>query len=162
MMILLQLFAPHVQIFTEHGIIAPFQKLMEILVPFYIVALAAVATFAGGSLAQPMKGEKAILRTRKSNGQYFDRELTRQQFVCYLFGYLSTLALFVYVLAILCGLIADDAGTFLASKLGTRILYARQFVLFVFLLPIWQIIVATLLGIYFMSDRLQVMDHPDI
>ena len=155
-------FSPHTRIFSERGLLAPFEKLLEILIPFYIVALAAVATFAGGKLDDPMKGDAATLKTLRKNGTYFDRDLNRRHFVCYLFGYLSAASLFIYILILLVGLVADDAGAYFSSVLGVWFQYFRVVVMFIFLLPIWQIIVATLLGVYFMSDRLQAMDDPEI
>ena len=155
-------FAPHTRIFSERGLLAPFEKLLEILIPFYIVALAAIATFAGEKLDEPMKGDSATLIMWRADGTHIERVLSRRQFVCYLFGYLSAVSLFMYVLILLVDLVADDAGRYFAAALGRGFQYARIVVMAIFLLPIWQMIVATLLGVYFMSDRLQVMDEPEI
>ena len=132
------------------------------LIPFYIVALAAIATFAGDKIDDIMKGDPATLRLRGSAGTYLERELTRRQFLCYLFGYLATASLFVYVSILVVDLVADDAGQYFAALLYGWFQWARVGVMFVCLFPIWQIIVATMLGVYFMSDRLQVMDDPNL
>ena len=39
--------------------------------------------------------------------------------------------------------------------------YAKVAVIYIFMLPIWQMIVTTLLGVYFMSERLMVMTEID-
>src|SRR5689334_6213585 len=73
--------APDIKVFSERGIVGAFQKLMEILVPFYIAALAAVATFERQGLDDVMKGQPATLRGRDAKGQMQDYILTRRQFI---------------------------------------------------------------------------------
>jgi hypothetical protein len=156
-------YSPHAKMFAEKSLIGAFQKLLEILVPFYIVALAAVAAFdAGGALDQKMKGSSAIIALRHSDGITRDKELTRRQFICYLFGYLSTASLVVYITILICNFIDEGIGRFFYSTFKTNTHYLKIAVLFGFMLVLWQIIVTTLLGIFFVADRLQFMDDPDL
>lgn len=157
------IFAPHAPMFDEHGIVGRFEKLLEILVPFYIVALAAVATFAPGTeLDQPMKGHPATISLRRATGDVAEHILTRRQFVCYLFGYLASVSLFLFVLILLLSITEERLAEFFKHLLGSYSTYFKYLVLYAFLLPIWQIIVTTLLGVFFMSERIQVMADPHI
>jgi hypothetical protein len=156
-------YAEHAKLFSEHSMIGAFNKLLEILVAFYIVALAAVATFdRGGALDTPMKGEPAtVMLTYASLGK-INKELTRRQFVCYLFGYLSTFSLLVYVTVITCNQVEHSIAELCYRLLGIGAYYLKAVVMFVFMVALWQIVVTTLLGIYFVSDRLQFMDDPEL
>lgn len=155
-------FSPTIELFTDKGIVGGFQKLLEILVPFYIVALAAVATFASENLDAEMKGHPATLHIRMSDGRFVERTLKLRQFICYLFGYLSTMSLIVFVVVLILGFIEKGASMFFDSLLGPLAIYGKGGIMFLSMLAMWQIIITTLLGIYFISERLQFMDEPDI
>jgi hypothetical protein len=153
--------APHLRVFTEKGIIGGFQKLMEILVPFYIAALAAVATFQRDGLDEEMKGQPAYFNIRSGKDEKKVNVLTRRQFICYLFGFLAFMSLSLFVIIIFCNLLADNLSAVAAHAFGNYILFAKIAVVFIFLFAIWQVVVTTLLGIYFLSERLQVMTSPN-
>lgn len=156
-------YSPHTKLFAERSLIGAFQKLLEILVPFYIVALAAVAAFdIGSTLDQKMKGEPATLTMRHSRAGNIVKELTRRQFICYLFGYLSTVSLAVYVTVLICNFIEDGIAEACYRMIGEATPYLKAAIMFMFMLALWQIIITTLLGIYFVADRLQFMDDPDL
>jgi hypothetical protein len=144
-------------IFSEHGIIGGFQRLLELLIPFYIVALAAVATFERKGLDDVMKGHPAVLTLRRASGERAEHFLTRRQFICYLFGYLASCSLCLFVIILMCGLWEEKLARMAMVVFGAWITYMKVVVLLVFLIPIWQIIITTLLGVFFMSERLQVM-----
>lgn len=148
-------------IFSEKGVIGGFQKLLEILVPFYIAALAAVATFARDGLDDPMKGHPATLSIRHAHGDWIEHILTRRQFICYLFGYLAFVSLILFVGILFLNLVSQKSGVVVAEIFGKHIQYVKIAVIYLFMLPIWQMIVTTLLGVYFMSERLMVMTEID-
>jgi hypothetical protein len=148
-------------IFSEKGVIGGFQKLLEILVPFYIAALAAVATFAREGLDEPLKGHAATVSIRHANGEWIEHVLTRRQFICYLFGYLSFLSLVLFVVILFLNLVSQKSGAVFHETFGGYLSYAKMFVIYIFMVPIWQMIVTTLLGVYFMSERLMVMSETD-
>jgi len=150
-----------VGIFSERGVVGGFQKLLEILVPFYIVALAAVATFARDGLDDPMKGHPATLSIRHARGDWVEHILTRRQFICYMFGYLAFLSLVLFVGILFLNLVSQKSGVLASEIFGTYLPYAKIVVIYIFMLPIWQMIVTTLLGVYFMSERLMVMTDAD-
>jgi len=156
------LYYPDVKVFTEEGLIGSFQKLLEILVPFYIVALAAVATFEREGLDEVMKGRPALLTVRDAKSQTIEVALTRRQFICYLFGYLAILSLLLFVFVIMFNVLGERIGETLFHWLGAqKIWYLKIAVIYGFLFPIWQMIITTVLGIYFLSERLQVMQETE-
>lgn len=155
--ILLTLFPGGERMFYDGGIIGSFRTLLELLIPFYIVALAAVATFDRKGLDEEMKGFPAVIKTLRSTGIYAEHILTRRQFICYLFGYLSSCSLILFVILLIMELIEKRTDKIVYIILGSATIYLKGVAAFVFLIPIWQIIITTLLGIYFMSERLQVM-----
>jgi hypothetical protein len=148
-------------IFSEKGVIGGFQKLLEILVPFYIAALAAVATFARDGLDEPLKGHAATVSIRHSNGMWVEHVLTRRQFICYLFGYLAFLSLVLFVGILFLNLVSQKSGLLAHELFGEQLQYAKIAAIYIFMVPIWQMIVITLLGVYFMSERLMVMTEED-
>jgi hypothetical protein len=143
--------------FSERGIIGGFRKLLEVMIPFYIVALAAVATFERKGLDDEMKGHPAVLKMRRATGIYSEHILTRRQFICYLFGYLSSSSLCVFVALLTAGTFDKDIASIFYECLGSMTIYLKALVSFIVMIPVWQIVITTLLGVYFMSERLQVM-----
>jgi hypothetical protein len=142
-------------------VIGGFQKLLEILIPFYIAALAAVATFAREGLDDPMKGHAATLSVRHAHGDWMEHVLTRRQFICYLFGYLAFLSLVLFVGILFLNLVSQKSGIAANEIFGKHLQFAKIAVIYICMVPIWQMIVTTLLGVYFMSERLMVMTEVD-
>jgi hypothetical protein len=75
--------------FADAGLVPGVISLLNLMIAFFIAALAAVATFDKPSLDEGMKGEPAILKVRTSKGIERLHKLTNRQFICYIFGYLS-------------------------------------------------------------------------
>ena len=72
---------------------------LNLLPGFYITALAAVATFNRKAMDEEIDGVTATLKAQE-NGQVKIRSLTRRRFLCYLFGYLSFISLFLLIAGI--------------------------------------------------------------
>jgi hypothetical protein len=96
------------------------------------------------------------------DGRVVDKTLNRRQFICCLFGYLSAMSLVVFVVVLILGFSEEGLASVGDRLLGCFAIYGKGIVLYGFMLAIWQIIITTMLGIYFISDRLQFMDEPDI
>lgn len=124
-------------------------QLLMILPGFYIAALAAIATFPSPTMDQGLDGSEAKLKSRE-HGADVERKLTRRRFLCLLFGYLSFLSL---VLALLSGLpySLDPARFFQAVEWHNlcRIVCTGVYGLF-----FMQLISLTLLGLFYLSDRI--------
>lgn len=154
-------------LFKDTGFISGVINLLNLLIAFFIAALAAVATFDRPGLDDPMKGEPALMKRRNSKGVIKDTILTHRQFICYLFGYLSfssiMMLLALYAIRLVGSGVVEAldfdltiAQIVIAIKSVTRLIGSL-----VFFFLFGQIIVTMLLGIYFLADRFQFLDDPE-
>ena len=143
------------------GLLSDVISLLNLLIAFFIAALAAVATFDRKGLDEKMKGEPAILRRKNNKGRKVEIILTHRQFVCYLFGYLSFSSL-VFLMALYGVKIFSPQISHIAVSLPSVTMCFKYFGVFFFFAMLGQIATTMLLGIHFLTDRLQFMDNPDI
>lgn len=137
------------EILGDGGIIRGLRDLIALLAAFFVVALAAVATFAEATLDRPMQGRTPTLDKH---------DLTRRQFVCYLFGYLATLSFVLFLSAIAAQVLAPS----LKAELSPSALWwAKAIGGTLFALAFWNMIVTTLLGIYFLVERVHLAEPID-
>lgn len=128
----------------EAGLLDSIRDLIALLAAFYVVALAAVATFQQETLDKSMEGTTPKL---------YGKDLTRRQFVCYLFGYLAFLAFSLFLVIIVAQAVVPSANVLLDPDplwWVTGVLGA------VFAFFFWNMIVTTLLGIYFLVERVHL------
>lgn len=151
----------HFRFFSGEGLAADIISLLNLLIAFFIAALAAVATFDRPGLDETMKGDPAILRRKNRRAVTVELALTHRQFVCYLFGYLSFasigLLLVLYMLRMFEGPLRDlmQVADWIEKA-------AKPAFVFLFFGALAQLIVTMLLGIHFLCDRLQFLDDPTI
>lgn len=139
-----------VRVLDKGGVVYAVTDLIKVLVGFYIAALAAVATFQKEDMDQQTEGEPLTLKVRRK-GQLKDAKLTRRQFLCYLFGYLSFLSLFLYF----AGACAPFVSVIFNDSLPGWLFAAVRFLcLLLYLLFAAQLITTTLLGLHFLTDRI--------
>lgn len=154
-------------LYATDGLIPGIIDLLNLLIAFFIAALAAVATFDRPGLDDKMKGEPATMKRKDSKGVVRVHVLTHRQFICYLFGYLSFSSIMLLLILYGVRLIGHDAATAveLDITVGELALDLKPILkligtyLFFFLFA--QIIVTMLLGIYFLTDRFQFLDDPN-
>lgn len=130
---------------------------LQILPGFYIASLAAVSTFQGKMLDAPFDGIPITLKTRE-NGTKVTKALTRRHFLSLLFGYLSflsiMLSLYIQILN------KTPPFVFLSSiSLKNAAECASFFVLSLFF---FQLITITLLGLFYLSDRMHWKQKEEI
>jgi hypothetical protein len=151
-------------IFDHPALVKRLSDLLSLMIVFYMAALAAVATFDRKGIDEEMEGDPAVLRVREPNGaQKVDKVLSYRQFISYLFGYLSFLSLLLYVF-----IMVSDVGWkrlelhFQDSPLIYCVLtrYFDPVIAFVLFAAIWQLIITSLLGIYFLTERIQTLNTP--
>lgn len=143
--------------FADTGIVTGVIDLLNLIIAFFIAALAAVATFDRTGLDKPLKGNPAFLKILESDGIVRERPLTNRQFICYLFGYLSFVSLTLLIVIHFARLFGPRV--IYTLQLGEWMLWAIHWlasVLFFFVL--WQILVTMFLGLYFLSDRIPFID----
>lgn len=130
----------------EQGILKSVSDFIALLAAFFVAALAAVATFERDSLDRAMQGTTPTLR---------GRDLTRRQFICYLFGYLAVLS-FALFLAIVGAQIVTPSMKALLSP--DELWWLKGAFGSIFAFAFWNMIVTTMLGIYFLVERVNVDD----
>ena len=143
---------------SKDGLFASVLAVAATLPGFYFAGLAAVATFGEPSMNLPMPNPAPVLDMRIGTGTV-PTELTRRQFLAYLFSYLVLLS---FVLCLL--LIAIQIATPTAIKIHGDLIHYEWGHLYwglikypVLGLVSWLcscIITTTLQGIYFLGERM--------
>ena len=152
--------------FSERGFVSGIISLLNLLIAFFIAALAAVATFNRAGLDDPLKGEPATMKRRSSDGVIREKVLTHRQFICYLFGYLSFVSIVLLLTLYAIRLIGEGWAPRPSLEIvtGWTAIPFRDLLRatgsFLFFCVFGHIIVTMLLGIYFLADRFQFLDDP--
>lgn len=143
-----------INILADDAFIARTMLFLQILVPFTIAALAAVATFPSKIMDTKLSGNPKPKLRRKVRGEFIEEELTRRRYVCLLFGYLALLG----ILLLLLGIILPDIIRLLAMIPwlgGEPVQYAA---LGIFAFMSGNLLSNTLLGLFYLSDRIHRQD----
>jgi len=138
--------------FEKDGLLNTFVPVLAILAPFYIAALAAVSTFSGNrSIDKPFNMSKPVLLEVIGDGGDWEKiDVTPRHFLSLLFGYCTALSMFLLTLSIFSPLFLTGVkavfGSYSDCVLGV--------ILTVFLVLLSQLILSTMLGVYFLADRI--------
>ncbi len=134
--------------------------LLALMIVFYLAALAAVATFDRKGIDTLLRGGDALLAVRSHDGgKYIDIKLTYRQFISYLFGYLSFLSLCLYVTIIGVSIVWPKLKQLIETN--SLVIWSDRIIFFVVIFFLWQLIFTSLLGIYFLTERIQTLGQPD-
>lgn len=137
-----------IQFLTDgNGLLAQITGFLENLPGFFIAALAAVATFNRHDIDEVMSNPPRVRIMYQ--GRLGFVEMTRRRFLCVLFSYLTATTIFLIIAYYLAAAIGKGASVPVAAQWAFAIAY-----LFVF----WQMIVATLLGLFYLGERLHTPD----
>ncbi len=152
-------------IFKHHELVKRLSDLLALMIVFYMAALAAVSTFERKGIDLPMKGGDALLKVRHHDGgHHVDKVLSYRQFISYLFGYLSFLSLCLYMaLLFLSAGWPKIEGWYDRYSLAYRIfnVVLDPALFFAVFFAIWQLFITSLLGIYFLCERIQSLNDPE-
>jgi hypothetical protein len=132
------------EVLGDKGFLKGIRDFIALLAAFFVVALAAVSTFSNDTLDQPMEGTTPRLR---------DRDLSRRQYVCFLFGYLSVLSFGLFIICIGAEILAPSLRK---SFNPTLLWYIRAVLGTMFTFGFWNMVITTLLGIYFLVERVHL------
>lgn len=146
--VLLLVLPKPIPILAERGLIYWVNELLQILVGFYIAALAAVSSFGRASLDQIIEGDGVLLATRDEERK--DKRLTRRAFLSLMFGYLSFLAIFLYCTGLVVSLLADNIHLVDTAVLS----WLRPIFVFVYGFLFAQMLAITLVALFYLSDRI--------
>jgi len=131
----------------EDALLERITGFVENLPGFFIAALAAVATFNKHDIDQLMNNPPKV--SIMYQGTRIMVEMTRRRFLCVLFSYLTAASIFI----VICFYLGRTVGE--SNDLPSAVIWtATATYLFVF----WQMIVATLLGLYYLGERLHTPD----
>lgn len=137
---------------SSSGVTAQIQELVKILAGFFIAALAAIATFQKADLDRVMAGTPPTIEEfDEDEGRDVTTALTRRRFLCFLFGYLAFLALALFVATAAALIIKPWVMTAVPAN---YIEWVRGLAAFVFLFAFWHMMAISLLGLYYLTDRL--------
>ncbi len=139
-------------ILGKGGYLDQIQSIDVFLAPFFIAALAAVATFDRPMMDKELDGEPATLDIWDNNKSCFiTTSLTRRQFLSFLFGYLSLLSILIFLISFICSMFVNQKN--IPYIFGYKDYAALGFILvhsFIF----WNLMVNTLIGLFFLTEKI--------
>lgn len=155
-LILLFPFRDGMNVWATDGMVASAQGFVQGLPGFYIAALAAVATFGqqGSSLDRVIPAPTPTLQTRFA-GTWVEMKLSRRRFLCLLFAYLTSLSVVLSLFAYYASAVAEPSRRVLSDRAVDALSWIA---LCVYLLFLFQLVIVTLWGLYYLGDR---MHQPD-
>lgn len=147
------------------GLVDSLSQLLALMIGFYLAALAAVATFDRDGIDAPLKGGDAILWVRHHDGGHKVRKvLSYRQFIAYMFGYLSFLSLNLFIAIIFFSKVWPKISKALSPLKywndAERYVIGPLIFFFVFFF-LWQLVITSMLAIYFLAERLQTLSDEE-
>lgn len=139
-----------VVVFGGSGLIAGVGSYLQVVTGFYIASLAAIATFNQKNMDERMAGESPSL-TVDWKGRRVEEKLTRRRFLCFLFGYLAFLSIFLYFSGVAANLLSQPIVKIIPSE---AIFWIKWSFVSVYLFVVYNLICTTLLGLYYMTERI--------
>lgn len=149
-------------LYSHPALVKSLSNLLALMIVFYMAALAAVATFERKGIDDPLPDHDAVLKVKNPDGGASRNVvLSYRQFISYLFGYLSFLSLCLYM-----AIVIFDVGWskfekyFSGSKcVSWAFTHAiNPIILFLVFFSVWQLFITSLLGIYFLTERIQTLN----
>ena len=129
-----------------NGVVTSIGGLLQTLVGFYVAALAAVAAFGNPSLDQPTLGITIGKEV-----------LLRRRFLALLFGYLSFVAMALYVVSVFSSIPEAVVASVASVNAKAALRFSCWFLYFGFFA---QMLSVTLFGLYYLVDRIHRVDQP--
>lgn len=148
---LLFFLARSIDVYSHTGLINQLSPFLAVFAPFFLAALAAIATFSGPDfLDKSFQMTSAVtLSFAGKLGVVEPQDVTPRHFLSLLFGYCCVVSLTLFLLSVLVPILAPNVATMLgeyAELLGWIFLALYLFLFF-------QVVLLTLLGIYYLSDK---------
>ncbi len=143
-----------VRLLGPGGLLGAIVELLQMLTGFYIASLAAIATFKKAGMDQAMPGDTPTLKTT-SRGKIRIDQLTRRRFLCLMFGYLAFVSVLLYFVGK--GAVIFNANMHLLLP-ETIYVFVKWIFITSYLFAASHLIITTLLGLYYMVDRIHRTD----
>ena len=138
-------------IFGDHGIVGSANNLLNMVIGFYIAALAAVATFSSKNLDSAMKGHTPKIKIVRGGSVSFEN-LTRRRFLCVLFGYCAFVSILLYVSSLIIKFSLPSINTW--DFFVNNIEYFQFAWLTYYFFLSASLLITTLLGLHYLIDRI--------
>ncbi len=152
--LLLSLLSTMPTLIGENGVLQNLKGFLQIMPGFYLTALAAIATFSNKTLDLALPDPTPTISISYNGYKIKEMKLTRRRFLNYLFGYLTTLSLFLYFSIIIAELFC---GSYFTKNLWFQILI-KPVLSFVFLLFVFQMLSITIFGLYQLCERMHQVE----
>jgi hypothetical protein len=134
----------------NNGLITKVNGLLQILIGFYIASLGAVATFSSPNMDHAMSGVPPKLK-EKREGKSKNVILTRRRFLSYLFGYLAFVSLFLFGFGLVAEVIYPAINLLVTASM-------KMIVLIFYVMVFSNIMITTLLGLFYLTYRIHIYD----
>lgn len=143
----------HIPLVGDGGLIVQVNGLLQVLIGFYIAALAAVSTFSNSTIDEVMAGDPPTI-VEKFRGTKLKVELTRRRFVCFLFGYLALVSFILFSVGLVSILLGKMISLWIIEVGSIEVLWiVKTIFVWFYSLVLINVITTTLLGLYFLSVR---------
>ena len=146
---------PSVNYFHQYGFIDRVGGFTAVLTGFYVAGLVAVSSMSHNAqeLDKLMDIGKVYFRIDKDTAQ-----LSRRQYVCFMFGYLAALSLFITVFSQIIVVITPALNKSLIlhfrSGFGIDFFTPKNIMIFTFSLPVSSLGLITARGLHYLVDRM--------
>lgn len=145
-------------VFGTGGIVSMILAFVQNLPGFYIAALAAIATFGRTDIDSVMPGDPPPrLETVTNSGVSNLISLTRRRFLCLLFAFLTVECVVLTLFSVVALAVAPAVAGWLQARPWLHLTVFGASV-FVYGMLLWQLLVATLWGLYYLGDRIHQPD----
>ncbi|SMH60494.1 hypothetical protein SAMN02982994_5529 [Azospirillum lipoferum] len=135
----------------DNGVLKDFKDVLTLLIAFFVAALAAIATFQRPGLDEVMKGSNPPSIPVYQYSRKWWKPLTRREFLCHLFGYLSFLSLILFVTITIVKISSPSLKQVVEPH--SYILIKNIFIA-LFSGGIGHLLVTTMLALYYLTDRI--------
>jgi hypothetical protein len=135
----------------ENGILTDIKDVLALLIAFFVAALAAIATFSRPGLDDVMKGSNPPRIPVKLMGKVYWQPVTRREFLCYLFGYLSSMSLSLFLTIVTVKAFVPSLHLWIEEA---TFLVLKNIFIAAFSAAAGHMLVATLLGLNYLTDRI--------
>lgn len=143
-----------VPLFSDSGLTSKIVGFVQTLPGFFLAALAAIATFNKADIDRTMPAPAPSLDIIVA-GKSVQIQLTRRRFLCAMFAFLTAESLII----ILLGISAITFAGAIKLLLPSRAHEAFSLLFFgVYAFLVWQMLVASFLGLYYLGERLHQPD----
>lgn len=148
---LLFFLVPSINAYGPTGLINQLSPFLAVFAPFFLAALAAIATFSGPKFIDEsfQMTSDVTLKFAGELGVVEPQDVTPRHFLSLLFGYCCVVSLGLFLLSVLVPILAPKV----AAMFGGYAEFSGWIFLSLYLFLFFQIILLTLLGIYYLSDK---------